>query len=311
MRRVLGQTAKSFLRATAHYRRKLVDDQFPGVAVLGYHAVRQSESDDMVFRGLHVTADELAAHCRFVTDNCHAITLDDWIAADQGGPTLPSRPVLFTFDDGYRSVFTVAKNVLERYRVPAVVFVSSEPVRKRQMFWDDAVARVEGTDVVEKWKRLPHDEWRARFLAIGAARECDDESVYAPMRVEEIRELAGHPLFAIGGHTKTHAILSHVTLAQQREEIASNRAELKEWTGREVRSFAYPNGQPSRDFTEESVRLVGESGYEVAFTTKTGFASQTEAALQRSRFFMLAGVSATELAQRLSYSWRRLPTAIR
>jgi len=306
MRRILGQRAKSILRATGHYRRKLVADRFPGVAVLCYHGVRRSRHENMVFRDLHVTVDELATHCRFVRENCHPIALDTWIAAERGGPSLPARPVLMTFDDGYRSVFTIAKEVLEQYQIPAVVFVSSEPVPNRQMFWHDAVARLEGANSVEDWKGRPYREWRARCEAIGPARDCCDESVYAPLRIEEITALGEHQLFAIGGHTGTHAILSRATLDEQREEIASNRATLEEWTGREVRAFAYPNGQPSRDYTAESVRLLRETGYEMAFTTKQGFAIASEPCLERSRLLMLAGINAAELGHRLVYSWRRL-----
>lgn len=310
MRRQLGQGAKFILGASGHYRRKLAGDRFPGVAVLCYHGVRKSKDENMVFRDLHVTVDELAAHCRFVKENCHPITLEAWIAAERGGPRLPARPVLLTFDDGYRSVFTIAKEVLEQYEIPAVVFVSSEPVKNRQMFWHDTLARLEGTTLVEEWKRLPYGEWRARLEAIGPARACSDESVYAPLRIAEVVELAEHPLFEIGGHTGSHAILSRATLAQQREEIASNRAALEEWTGREIRSFAYPNGRPSLDYTAESVRLLRETGYEMAFTTKPGFAMTTAPRLERARLLMLAGISGAELGHRLAYSWRRLSATV-
>jgi hypothetical protein len=71
-----------------------------------------------------------------------------------------------------------------------------------------------------------------------------------------------------------------------------------------VRAFAYPNGRPAVDYTPETVELVEASGFDFAFSAHHGFATSKEGPLERSRFLMLAGVSAAELAHRLSYSWR-------
>jgi hypothetical protein len=70
-------------------------------------------------------------------------------------------------------------------------------------------------------------------------------------------------------------------------------------------AFAYPNGQPGEDYTTETVSLVKENGFEMAFTTRNGFATPGESPLEYSRFLMLADISAAELAHRLCYSWRR------
>ena len=68
-------------------------------------------------------------------------------------------------------------------------------------------------------------------------------------------------------------------------------------------AFAYPNGERT-DYTPETESILGELSYDMAFTTEAGFASGARR-LECPRFLMLAGVSAAELAHRLSYSWRR------
>ena len=40
------------------------------------------------------------------------------------------------------------------------------------------------------------------------------------------------------------------------------------------------------------------------FTTRNGFACATEPPLERSRFVVLAPVTAAELAHRIAYAWR-------
>jgi peptidoglycan/xylan/chitin deacetylase (PgdA/CDA1 family) len=303
---------KETLLAGGWYRRQLGRDKFPGVAVLCYHAVRGDDEPDgrLPFEKLHVRASELEAHCQLIRETCSPLSLDDWRAVQEGSGGLPDRPVLLTFDDGYSSVFSRARPILERYRVPAVVFACSAPIATRSAFWYDALAQAEGEPAVEAVKRAPADRWRAavaqyaRPTTLSARPALPPMPTLFPMTADEIRSLAGHELFEIGSHTANHPILASLTRSQQREEIVTSRAAITEWTGRAVRAFAYPNGQPGTDYNNDTVSILTEIGFDFGFTTRYRFADSGEAPLERSRFMMLSGVSAAELAHRLSYSWR-------
>lgn len=300
----IGAAVKRGLLRAGHYARRLRGDAFPGVAVLCYHGVRADGAPDagLPFAPLHVRAGELSAHCRLVRETCHPISLEQWRRARAGGPPLPPRPVLFTFDDGYRSVWSLARPILERHGIPAVAFVCSDPIREGRLHWYDALARARGEAEAERARALPFADWRA--LADAVARPAAAGDPDAPLSPAELRALADGP-FEIGGHTAAHAVLARASRAEQREAIARNKAEVEAWTGRPVRAFAYPVGQPGVDYTEDSVRVVAECAFDAAFTTRAGFAPPDEAPLERPRFLMLAGVSPAELAHRLAYSWRR------
>jgi len=300
----LASLAKRVLLQAGHYRRRLRQEAFPGVAVLGYHGVRADEAPAgvMPFGTLHVRAGELEAHCRLIRDTCHPISLDHWRAARAGGAPLPARPVLFTFDDGYRSVFTLARPILERHAVPAVVFVCSDPVEGQCLLWYDAVARSRGEPEAERIKALPFEQWQSTVTATARPANGDPS---APLTIVELRALAGVPGIEIGGHTAGHPILARAGFEQQREQIARNKIVLEAWTGRPVRAFAYPNGRPGVDYTAESVKLVEQGGFDFAFTARHGFAPPGDSLLECPRLLMLAGISGAELAHRLAYSWRR------
>ena len=109
----------------------------------------------------------------------------------------------------------------------------------------------------------------------------------------------------IGNHTAGHLILARASRKEQLDQIARNNARLEAWTGRPVKAFAYPNGRPGQDYTDESVKLVKDLGFDIAFTTRDGFATAYEPPMERSRFMMVAGISSGGLAHRLCYSWRR------
>jgi peptidoglycan/xylan/chitin deacetylase (PgdA/CDA1 family) len=299
----VASLAKRCLLGSGHYARRLKHDRFPGVAVLCYHGVRPRDGARMDFAGLHVTVDELDAHCRLLRETCNPISLDDWRRALGGGRPLPPRPVLVTFDEGYATLLTEALPVVQRHDIPIVAFVWSDPVEQRSLAWYDAVVRARSEDEVERMKRLPYEEWRRRWTP--HTIRATDTDPCAPLSPAQVRWLAAAPNVEIGGHTASHPILAQAAPEQQRDEIERNKSLLEGWVGRPVRAFAYPNGQPGDDYTPETVKLVEELGFDFAFTSRHGFAASSEPPLERSRLLMLAGISAAELAHRLSYSWRR------
>jgi peptidoglycan/xylan/chitin deacetylase (PgdA/CDA1 family) len=294
---------KGALARSGHYQHRLRQLSFPGVAVLCYHGVRGSAQPRgaMPNEALHVTQRELAEHCRLIAETCHPIDLATFTAAAHGG-ALPRRPVLFTFDDGYRSTLSLALPVLRHYGIPAAIFAVAGPIAEGRLFWFDAVARARGAAAVEEAKQLPYDAFHELVGRHRTPAAADDPC--APLSIAELRSLAAAPDCAIGAHTLEHPILARATLADQRREIAGSRARLEEWLDRPVATFAYPNGRPGIDYTGDTVALLGEERFTAGFTTANGFAGCAEP-FEVPRFLMLSGIATAELAHRLAYSWLR------
>ena len=78
--------------------------------------------------------------------------------------------MLVTFDDGYQSVRTVALPVLEKYRVPAAVFLTTGPIARRELFWYDALAVARGEQTVEPLKSAPYQAWLRAVASIPCHR---------------------------------------------------------------------------------------------------------------------------------------------
>ena len=301
----LKVVVKKLLLTSGHYHRRLRRDNFGTVAVLCYHGLRAGTAvdDAMCFRGLHVTAQELDAHCSFLREGCDPIGLDQWKASLNGGTPLPPRPVLLTFDDGYRSIFGLARPILQKYRIPAFVFVCSNPVENQELLWHDAVVRWLGEAEVKAMRDLSYTDWQKACAKLNRAVKGSDPN--APLSLEELKILAATPGIEIGGHTAAHARLAKASREEQLAEVVRNKRSLQEWTGRKVRAFAYPNGLPEEDYNGDSISVVREAGYEFAFTTVQAYAKADGASLEIPRFLMLSGISGAELGHRLSYSWPR------
>jgi peptidoglycan/xylan/chitin deacetylase (PgdA/CDA1 family) len=237
-----------------------------------------------------------------IVESCHPIDLAAFCAARADRRALPDRPVLITFDDGYRSVFELARPILRRYRLPATVFVCSDPVRRQRLFWFDAVTRALGPGAVATLRALPDEGWRR----VAAEHETPASAAphLAPMTEDQVRQLADEG-FTIGVHTATHAPLAQAPAAVQREELESCRSALASWTGQRIDSVAYPFGAPGADYTPASAAIAAALGFTAGFTTRNDFARPDDPALEQPRFTVLAAVTAAELAHRIASAWPR------
>jgi peptidoglycan/xylan/chitin deacetylase (PgdA/CDA1 family) len=148
--------------------------------------------------------------------------------------------------------------------------------------------------------RMGNDAVRRRFVAEGLAllggAVVADEGW--PMSPEELRQISQDGLIEIGGHTRTHPLLSTLSLAEQQHEIAGGKAELEAMLGHPLRCFAYPYGSPATDFDASSVRMVREAGYAAAFVFLPSLIDDDSDPLEYGRF-RVDDYGGDELARRL------------
>lgn len=296
----LGRLAKHGLHATGYYHHRLAQVEFPGVAVLCYHGIRGDETGDLPFRDLHVDRSAFEGHCRVIRECCSPISTAQLLAA-LNGASLPPRPVIVTFDDGYRSVLDLGLPILEECEIPAVVFVCVEPIVRREHFWYDSVYRARGGEAVAAARRIGTAEWRTLVDATATPAHASD--AHRPMTIDELQRLAASPLIEIGGHTMTHLTLALASVEEQRDEIQKCRNDVTALVGKIPAGFAYPYGLRPDDYSADTVALVAEAGFKYACSTHQQFASPDCSPLEIPRFMMVDGIDEAELAHRLAHSW--------
>jgi peptidoglycan/xylan/chitin deacetylase (PgdA/CDA1 family) len=69
------------------------------------------------------------------------MTLRELVVALNGGH-VPNRAVVITFDDGYADNLHSAKALLERYEIPATIFVTAAHLENQREFWWDEMDRL-------------------------------------------------------------------------------------------------------------------------------------------------------------------------
>jgi peptidoglycan/xylan/chitin deacetylase (PgdA/CDA1 family) len=95
------------------------------VPILMYHRVGSVlPGDPAITRALTVSPAAFAAEVSWIHANgFHAITPRQLYSALELGAQLPPKPVMITFDDGYRDVLWNAAPLLRRLRMPATAFL--------------------------------------------------------------------------------------------------------------------------------------------------------------------------------------------
>jgi len=226
------QLAKRILRDTviaAGYHGRYRHWPSLGVRILMYHRVNDERRGD----DLTVSTRRFAEHMEaLAASGYRVVTLEAagrWLAGE-GALELPV--VVLTFDDGYADNFWNAWPVLQRYRLPATIFVA--------------------TGLIDSDRRM------SRYIGGGASDRM--------MSWVEVRELAASGLIEIGAHTVSHRELPGLSEMEAREEIVASKRTLEERLQRSAPSFVYPRGAVNGAVRE----LVARAGFETACTVRGG-----------------------------------------
>lgn len=176
------------------------------LTILAYHSI------DHLGLDTSITPETFAAQMAYLARHRFRILPLDQVVELIGSqqPILP-RCAAITFDDGYRSVYSIALPHLRRYSFPATVFMIS--------------GYCGGLS-----------NWPSHALK-NSTREM--------LSTAELRELAASNV-TIGAHTVNHPHLFDIPLTEARREIADSRVALEQIVGAPVRHFAYPYGEHNR-----------------------------------------------------------------
>jgi len=231
------------------------------------------------------------AQMGYLAQGHHVVALDELFAAFTRGHILPPRAVMVTFDDAYQDFATVAWPIMQRYGVPATVFVATAfPDQPTRVFWwDQLQSALSGTSKAvldtplgqlslgtanararaykqlrDYVKTLPHREAMALveqlYIALGQPPVVNDVLGW-----DALRRLAAEGV-ALGAHTQTHPLMNRVSPEEAVKEAFASLRDLEREIGPVLPSFAYPNGS----FNNAVVEQLKQGGMALAFTTGAG-----------------------------------------
>jgi peptidoglycan/xylan/chitin deacetylase (PgdA/CDA1 family) len=260
-------------------------------AVLMYHRVASLPRD---IHRLAITPDSFRSQLETLTRDWRVMPLAALVhAAGSGRPLAGS--VALTFDDGYLDNLDVVLPVLEQFSAPATFFLTTAAFNRPHRYWWDVVeAAVLDNPRLGNTLSLTIDgQPRAFPVHDDAARRATHDTLYGmvkprrpasrdalvdqlevlvpadrfdpmarPLLLDEVRQIARHPLIDVGAHTVHHVALATAAPDDVFREVSDSRSTLERVAGKSVSHFAYPHGALS----PAALRTVEAAGFEVAVT---------------------------------------------
>ena len=174
------------------------------LAILGFHKIGEPPPDGWE-TWFYIPEATFVEHLDYLQKaGWQVIDLAAFLEGLAAPNNLPERAALLTFDDGYRSMRTVALPWLLRFGYPAVLFVPTDFVGGRNTF--DAA---EPEEALCDWDDL-----------IGLERQG----------------------VSVQSHGTSHRPFSDLTPAEQQEEVSQSKIALEAGLGQRVEVFSYPYG---------------------------------------------------------------------
>ena len=267
-----------------------------GAIILGYHRI--SAALDDVYE-VCVSPENFSHQMEILCKYARPISLLHLVQYLKRG-AVPPKSVVVTFDDGYVDNLHIAKPILEKYGIPATVFVCTGYAGK-ELWWDELAHLVKSSRADPRALRIQPGgfEWNGtqaistvenhkvqgqlrdvlyqslllldvedQNLAMDSIRKwagsfSHETGESRTMTEGELLQLADGGLIEIGAHTRYHPTLPQLSFERQKEEIESSKKDLESLLGKQIMGFAYPNGRA----TGSAKRIVQDIGFAYACTS--------------------------------------------
>jgi len=245
--------------------------------VLLFHSVGSVRPGDFQ-RGLdHFYPDQFSEIISSVSQYFTIRPIDELVARG-----MPKGAAAITFDDAYSNVLSEALPILERFEVPATVFVNGATL-KGKVLWRDKIRAIinsglsakfyefcleSGVDLGDGSEVSVYRQSKSPFIKSTIIEKLCDSFLSAQQSssslgnycVSASGSLVAHPLLSYGNHTENHYVLSSLSYDEQVAEIQRTHDVLEDTGLTLSRVLSIPFGG-SADFNAQTLKIANEFGY--------------------------------------------------
>lgn len=234
---------------------------WPKNHVLGiaYHDVEDRDPDQAV---VAVRTERMIEQLAWLRENGYTpVTVDQIMAARKGGPELPAKAILLSFDDGYASFYTRVLPVLRAYNwhallAPVGVWIDT-PANQKVDFAGDMRPRSEFLT----WAQVTEIS-KSGLVEIAAHTDASHKGILANPQGNLQPAAATRRFDATTGRYESEADFQ----ARLRKDVATITEKIRKATGYAPRVWVWPYG--AADGT--ALQVIDAEGYEMALTLDDG-----------------------------------------
>ncbi len=235
----------------------------------------------------------------------HFISVSELERVIKGEIDFPKGAVVITIDDGWQSNLDNIVPLAVEHKVPVAIFVSTEVVEKGNGYWWSYImeARKIGlsSESVEFFKTIDNEDRLKIIEETKTKIQINREA----LTIEQVNEISKSKFVAIGSHSVSHPILPRCSNVESKYEISHSKEIIEEWINKEVKYFAYPNG----DYSNREISFLKRFGYTLAFSTEQEYLTKQKLSRPYSlpRFMMVESASFEENICRIVGVWPLKP----
>ena len=264
----------------------------PGTVILCYHSVNDL-NNPKIFNPNIVETENFHKQMVFLRKHYNVISLKYYV--ENHKKLTDNKNVIITFDDGYKDNLTNAYPALQKYKLPATLFLATDFIDTGKAKFEDIITYIFSLNDVETIdlrslqikKTIKTKNERDAILAkicyalnkldIDKSKEvvnelCAEYNI-KPDSLKEMNDVmltwdeikqVDNQLMTIGAHSITHQNLTKLSHEQQVNEIVKSKSIIEQQLKYPITFFSYPLG-----FYDSNVTAVlKDTGYKCAVTTE-------------------------------------------
>ena len=300
--------AKPFVKSTLHRAAKLpiikqLLSRWQGpCAIFCLHRVlpdKQFELENSPNKNLALSTSSFTDLLYYLNNRYCLLSMDDLVTHLRNNSK--EQAVCLTFDDGYKDNLTYALPILETYKTPATIYITTRfPEGDTKIWWheiwdiivNNARLNIDSNGDKLYWESNNSDKVRSfhnlRSLLLNMTvkeqtdfleklAETDIRNTYSDLFLnwDEIKHLDNNTLITIGCHTHSHANLAQESFEAAKNDLLYSKNLLEKKLNHDVFHLAYPFGTKNEVGARE-LKLAKEIGFTTAVTTQCFSAKPSE-----------------------------------
>ena len=281
------------------------------VLVLMYHRINDEVGQKLT--GLTVSTNNFEKQLLYFKKYFQILRLEeDWT-------TLKKTGIVITFDDGYADNIINALPLLEKYQIPATIFITTLNSNSKKEFWwdrlvfdysncdesfylpnqNDKIAKSNSsyqyiTVYVHEMQNEDKEEWFLEFEKINKIAFFPREE-YRSLTNSELKLLSEHPLITLGIHTHNHYSLGTLSFEEQKQEISFSIEKLEELTTKTIKYLALPHGS----YNADTLKIAQELNLKGILLANDYYSSIKNKSSNKINRILMPNIEGKELVKRL------------
>jgi len=263
-----------------------------------YHGVVKKDSN--YFSPRHLVVEQFEEHLKYYKKNFDVISVEEAFFNIQNGVKTKNNTITISFDDGYKNNHEVALPLLEKYNIPATIFVSSlcasdgidkclwsEYIAALNYYHRDELIRIGNysfsngyepnkqitlVDFIKQASCRDRDAFIQNLVEEYDLRNKLDsipDEVWKLMSKNELIELSRSKNISIGSHGHLHYNFGAISIDNARKDMLYSKEQLENTLDKKINMIAFPDGSYNDEVKNVAEKLGFSHQLAVTYRSST------------------------------------------